>query len=165
MVKIDTRMKSSRDTLIRLIAVFKLLKAALLIATGVGVLKLIHKDIAGELDHWIAMLGLDPGSRFVSQAFERITSLSPAKIKELGLASFVYAALFLVEGTGLWLLKHWAEWLTVIITASLVPFEIYEMVRHATVIKTVVLAINVAIVVYLLLRIRGRSKEKAGESR
>jgi uncharacterized membrane protein (DUF2068 family) len=163
MVKIDTRMKSSRDTLIRVIAAFKLLKAVLLIATGVGVLKLLHKDIAGELDHWIAMLGLDPGSRYVSQGIQKVTSLSPAKIKELGLASFVYAALFLVEGTGLWLLKHWAEWLTVIITASLVPFEIYEIIHHATAMKIVVLAVNVAIVVYLLLRIRARSKE--GKSR
>jgi uncharacterized membrane protein (DUF2068 family) len=165
MVKIDTRMKSSRDTLIRLIAVFKLLKAALLIATGVGVLKLIHKDIAGELDHWIAMLGLDPGSRYVSQGIQKLTSLSPAKIKELGLASFVYAALFLTEGVGLWLLQHWAEWLTVIITSSLVPLEIYEIVRHTTAMKMVVLAINLAIVVYLLLRIRGRSRDARERSR
>ena len=156
-------MNSSRDRLIRLIGLLKLLKAALLIATGVGVLKLIHKDIGSELERWIAMLGLDPGSRYVSQGIQKVTSLSPAKIKELGLASFVYAALFLVEGTGLWLLKHWAEWLTVIITASLVPFEIYEIIHHATAMKIVVLAVNVAIVVYLLLRIRARSKE--GKSR
>lgn len=165
MVKIDTRMKSSRDTLIRLIAVFKLVKVVLLIATGVGILKLIHKDIAGELDHWIAMLGLDPGSRYVSQGIQKVTSLSPAKIKELGLASFLYAALFLTEGIGLWLLQHWAEWLTVIITGSLVPLEIYEIVRHTTAMKMLVLAINVAIVVYLLLRIRGRSLDARERSR
>ncbi|HEY6446268.1 MAG TPA: DUF2127 domain-containing protein [Acidobacteriaceae bacterium] len=158
-------MKSSRDTLIRLIAVFKLVKVVLLIATGVGILKLIHKDIAGELDHWIAMLGLDPGSRYVSQGIQKVTSLSPAKIKELGLASFLYAALFLTEGIGLWLLQHWAEWLTVIITGSLVPLEIYEIVRHTTAMKMLVLAINVAIVVYLLLRIRGRSLDARERSR
>jgi uncharacterized membrane protein (DUF2068 family) len=50
----------------------------------------------------------------------------------------------------------WAEWLTIIITSSLIPFEIYEICRHPTAIKVAVLLINVAIVAYLLYRIRGK---------
>jgi hypothetical protein len=38
--------------MIRLIAVFKLLKAVLFIAVGVSALKLLHQDAAGTLDHW-----------------------------------------------------------------------------------------------------------------
>jgi uncharacterized membrane protein (DUF2068 family) len=151
-------MKSSRNGLIRLVAVFKLLKAAALIVTGVGILKLMHMDVAAELDHWIAMLGLDPGSHYVNDAFQKITSLSPSKIKGLGVVSFVYAALFLTEGIGLWLVKRWAEWFTVIITSSLVPLEIYEICRHPTVGKIFVLVINVAIVGYLIYRIRSEGK-------
>jgi len=124
-----------------------------LIVTGIGILKLMHMDVARELDHWVAMLGLDPGSRYVSQAIQKATNLSPHRIRELGLVSFVYAGLFLTEGIGLWLLKRWAEWFTVIITSSLLPLEIYEIYRHPTAIKIVVLAINVAIVGYLLYRI------------
>lgn len=146
-------MKSSNSGLIRLVAVFKLLKAAVLIATGIGILKLLHGDIATRLDHWVAALRFDPGSHLVDHAIQKVTNLSPRKIKELGLVSFAYAALFLTEGTGLWLLKRWAEWLTVIITASLVPFEVYEIVRHPTAMKTLVLVLNIAIVAYLLYRI------------
>ena len=146
-------MNSSNSGLIRLIAVFKLAKAALLIAMGVGILKLMHMDVAGALDYWIARLGLDPGSRYVNEAFEKAIRLSPHRIKELGLVSFVYAGLFLTEGIGLWMLKRWAEWFTVIITSSLVPVEVWEIHRHPSAVKVVVLAINLAVVGYLVYRI------------
>ena len=51
-------------------------------------------------------------------------------------------------------MKPWAEWFTVIITASLLPLEVYEIHRHPTIPKVVVLVINIAVVGYLLLRIR-----------
>lgn len=147
-------MKSSDDGLIRLIAGFKLLKAALMIAVGVGALNLLHRDVAGVLEHWITMLGLDPGNQYIGRALERAAHLSPGKIKAFGIVSFIYAGLFLTEGIGLWLLQRWAEWFTTILTSSLVPFEVYEMVRHPTAIKAVVLIFNVAVVGYLLYRIR-----------
>jgi len=147
-------MKSSDSRLIRLIALFKLFKASLLIAVGVGALKLIHKDIATVLQHWVTMLGLDPGNQYVDRALEKAAKLSPNKIKGLGVVSFIYAGLFLTEGIGLWLVKRWAEWFTVIVTSSLVPVEVYEIHRHPTPIKILVLMINIAVVGYLLYRIR-----------
>jgi uncharacterized membrane protein (DUF2068 family) len=147
-------MKASDSRLIRLIALFKLLKAILLIAVGVGALKLLHRDVASVLEHWVAMLGLDPGNQYVGRALEKAANLSPNKIKDLGVVSFIYAGLFLTEGIGLWLVKRWAEWFTVIITGSLIPFEVYEIHRHPTPIKILVLIINIAVVGYLLYRIR-----------
>ena len=101
-------------------------------------------------------LGLDPGNRFVDAALGKASNLSPEQIKKLGLGSFMYAALFLAEGTGLWLLKRWGEWLTVIITGSLVPVEIYEIYRHPSVVKVAVLVVNVGVVGYLIHHIRGK---------
>lgn len=152
-------MKSSDDRLIRVIAVFKFVKAALLIALGIGAFKLLHKDIAGIFEHWIEALKLDPGERFLDLALAKASSVRPEQIKKIGLGSFVYAGLFLAEGTGLWLRKLWGEWLTVIITSSLVPVEIYEIHRHFSAMKVGVLLINLAIVVYLILRIRRRQSE------
>jgi len=139
--------------MIRVIAVFKLAKAAALIVTGVGILRLVHMDVAAELDRWISWLGLDTGSHFVNEAIEKVTNLSPHRIRELGLVSFVYAGLFLTEGLGLWFLKRWAEWFTVISTSSLVPLEVWEIHRHPSAVKVVVLAINLAVVGYLVYRI------------
>jgi uncharacterized membrane protein (DUF2068 family) len=147
-------MKPSDDSFLRLIAVFKFLKAASLIALSVGVFRLLHKDVGKEAEHWVNTLKLDPGNRFVDLVLARAAKVSPQQIKELGVGGLLYAALFLTEGTGLWLRKRWGEWLTVILTSTLVPLEIYEIHRHPSVSKVVVLTINVAIVGYLAWRIR-----------
>ncbi len=60
-------MKSADNRLIRLIAVFKLLKAALLIAVGMSALHLVHKDVASVAEHLVTMFGLDPGNRLRRQ--------------------------------------------------------------------------------------------------
>jgi len=147
-------MKSSDTAVIRLIALFKLVKAITLIAIGVGALKLLHRDMGSTLDHWIAVSGLDPGNRWVERGIEKASNLSHAKVKGLGIVSFIYAGLFLTEGIGLWLMKRWAEWFTIIITSSLIPVEIYEIHHHPTAVKIVVLIINIAVVIYLVYRIR-----------
>lgn len=152
-------MKATDNRVVRLIALFKLIKSALLIAVGFGALHLLHSDLMGIVEDWVARLGLDPGNHYVDEALQKVANLTPEKIKSFGFVSFIYAGLFLTEGIGLWLVKRWAEWFSVIITASLVPFEIYEISRHPSAIKSLVLLLNVAVVGYLLYRIR---KEQAG---
>ena len=147
-------MKSADDRLLRLIAIFKFFKAGLLIALGIGLFRVLHKDLADVLMRWTEALRIDPGSHFVNLALEKAARVSPARVKKLGLGSFLYAGLFLAEGTGLWLRKRWGEWLTVIITGSLVPVEIYEIYRHFSYVKVAVLTINVAVVVYLIYHMR-----------
>jgi uncharacterized membrane protein (DUF2068 family) len=128
----------------------------LLIALGIGLFKLLDKDVGDVFEHWCEALRLDPGSHFVNLALEKATRVNPAQVKKLGLGSFFYAGLFLAEGTGLWLRKRWGEWLTVIITSSLVPIELYEVYRHSSYVKLGVLALNVAIVIYLIYHIRSQ---------
>lgn len=152
-------MKSSNGRILRLIAVFKFLKSAALIALGVGAFKLLHKDLCDLTEHWMRALRLDPGSRYVELALAKVVNLRPDQIKKLGLVSFLYAGLFLAEGTGLWMQRRWGEWLTVIITSSLVPLEVYEIYRHPSALKIGVLVVNVAIVAYLIGRIRGQKAE------
>src|ERR1700722_6683897 len=143
-------MKSADNRLVRLIAVFKLLKAILLIAVGMSALHLLHKDVASVAEHWVKLLGLDPGNRYVDRALQKIGDLTPDKIKTLGIGSFIYAGLFLTEGIGLWLVKRWAEWFSVIITSSLVPVEVYQIYLHPSPIKMLVLILNIAVVAYLI---------------
>ena len=79
----------------------------------------------------------------------------------LGLAAFAYAGLFGVEGVGLWLGKRWAEFLTVIATGSFIPFETYEMVRKFNAVRITALVLNVAVVIYLIYRIRANHRHSA----
>jgi uncharacterized membrane protein (DUF2068 family) len=147
-------MKSADNMLIRLIALFKLLKAVLLIAVGMSALHLVHRDVAGVAEHLVTMFGLDPGNHYVGKALQKVADLTPNKIKGLGVVSFIYAGLFLTEGIGLWMVKRWGEWFSVIITTSLIPVEVYEIYRHPSAIKCLVLIINIAVVGYLIYRIR-----------
>lgn len=147
-------MKYSDPRLVRLIALVKLLKAVFLIAVGVGAIKLLHADVTNALEHWAAKLPLGPGSRYLGRVLLGAATLTPNKLKDLEVGSFVYAGLFLTEGIGLWLVKRWAEWFTVIITSSLVPVEVYEIYRHPTAIRVLVLIINIAVVGFLLYRLR-----------
>jgi len=147
-------MASHNTRLIRLIGLFKLFKAILLIAVGVGAFKLIHSDVTDIAWRIVTRLGLDPGGRYVGKLLLGAANLTPDKIRDVGVGSFVYAALFLTEGIGLSMAKRWAEWFSVIITSSLVPFEVYEIYRHPTALKVVALLVNIAVVAYLIYRIR-----------
>jgi uncharacterized membrane protein (DUF2068 family) len=56
-------------------------------------------------------------------------------------------------------MKPWAEWFTAIITGSLVPLEIFEIQRHPTISKVIILLLNIAVVGYLFVRIRKERSE------
>jgi uncharacterized membrane protein (DUF2068 family) len=137
-----------------LIALFKLLKGILLIAAGIGALKLLHKDVFETVSHWVDVLRVDPDNRFIHGLISRVLSISPKQLQAASVGTFVYAALLLTEGTGLLLRKRWAEYFTIITTAALIPLEVYEIARRVTAAKTAVLMINAAIVVYLIARVR-----------
>lgn len=153
-------MKTRDNALLRLIAIFKLVKAITLVAVGFGALHLIHyNNAADSMTQLLARIGLNPGGRYLDHALAKIANLPPRDFRDVGIGSFVYAALFLTEGIGLWLMKRWAEWFTAILTASLVPLEILEIHRHLTIVKVIVLFINVAVVAYLVVRIHKEHSE------
>ena len=144
------------STAIVLIGVFKLVKGLLLLVAAVGALKLLHKDIADVVTHWVEALQIDPESRFIQGILEKLFSTTSKQLKELSAGLFIYAALFLTEGVGLLLRKRWAEYLTVITTSALIPLEIYELAKHFSAVKVAILAVNVMIVWYLIYKIRER---------
>ncbi len=148
--------KQSSDIWIVLIGIFKLMKGIGLLILGVGLLKLLHRDMAAVATHWIEVFRLDPDNRYIHSALTRVFRVTPRQLKELSAGTFIYAAVFLTEGTGLVLRKHWAEYLTVISTAMFIPIEAYEIHRRFTWIRVAVLILNVAIAWYLAVRIKRR---------
>jgi uncharacterized membrane protein (DUF2068 family) len=153
--------KQSSSFILILIGLFKLVKALLLIAVGIGSIKFLHKDLGGTVMHWIQVLRVDPDNRFIHGILLRIFRVTPKQLKELSVGTFLYAGVFLTEGMGLLLRKHWAEYFTIISTGLFIPLEIYELERHFTVLKLAVTAINVLIVWYLVARVRSRSKRSS----
>ncbi len=106
------------------------------------------------LGDWIRAIEIDPHGKYVSEALAKVTSLHAYQYIEFGVGSLAYAAVFLTEGIGLMLKKPWAEIMTVIVTVSFIPLEIYELVEDPTLAKVAVLLVNVAVLPYLLWRLR-----------
>jgi uncharacterized membrane protein (DUF2068 family) len=140
------------------IGIFKLVKGLLLVATGLGALSLLHKDLFDTIGRWVTVLRVDPDNHYIHAAIGKLLNVTPKQLREIGAGTFFYAALLLTEGIGLLLRKHWAEYFTVITTAGLIPLEIYELVKHFTAVKVAVLVVNVAIVVYLVMRLRSERR-------
>jgi uncharacterized membrane protein (DUF2068 family) len=138
------------------IAGFKLVKGALLIAAAVGFLSLLHKDVTEVAEHWVDVLRIDPDNQHIQNLLEKLLSVDDRKLKEIGVGTFCYAAVFLTEGTGLLLRKRWAEYFTTIVTASFLPLEVYELFHRASVERALLIVVNGAIVVYFIKRLRRR---------
>ena len=148
----STRRQSSATLLA--IAIFKLCKGVLLLAVGIGALKLLHRDVGEVVSHWVSILRVDPDNRFIHRLLIRALSVTPKQLEAASVGTFVYSGVLLTEGLGLLLRKRWAEYFTIISTAGLIPLEVYEVNRHLTAARIVVLLINVAIVIYLVARVR-----------
>ncbi|HTC61263.1 MAG TPA: DUF2127 domain-containing protein [Candidatus Saccharimonadales bacterium] len=138
---------------VRLIAAFKLFKGLVLLAVGIGALKLLHKDLALEVEHWADLFRVDPNNRYLHRLLAKVLTLDPRKLRELSVGTFFYAAMDLTEGTGLFLGKRWAEYFTIITTSSFIPLEIYEVARHMSAASAIVLLLNIAVVIYLILEL------------
>ncbi len=150
----DTTTHHKHNKSLLVIAIFKFVKGCLLLALAIGLLRLLHHDVAHTLTRIANALRVDPNNRYLVDLLARAQLISD---KNIGVASgltFVYSGLFFVEGFGLYLEKVWAEYLTVIITSAFIPLELYEIGRHPNFWKIATLLINLAIVAYLIWIIR-----------
>jgi uncharacterized membrane protein (DUF2068 family) len=102
----------------------------------------------------------NPENHFVTLVMEKVAMIDPHRMREISAAIFVVAALDIVEGTGLVLDQAWAEFVTLILTASFLPWEIFEILRHQTWIRIGLTMINLAVVIYLLYYVQARMRER-----
>jgi uncharacterized membrane protein (DUF2068 family) len=146
--------KPSHGRGLRLIAAFKLLKGFALLAVGIGAHKLLHKDVAALIEHWVGVFQVDPHNHFIHKLLEKLSILDDRRLRELSVGTFIYSGIFFTEGVGLALRKRWAEYFTIITTSSLLPIEVYELIRHASIGKGFALLINLVVVAYLVRELR-----------
>jgi len=135
---------------LRLIAAYKAIKALALLVAAIAAFGLIGDGNLETLFAWVMQLPIHHGHDLLVGTIDKLFGLGPRKFLAIGVVLCIYAAVFLVEGWGLWRERRWAEYLTVIVTASLLPFEIWEVVRHYSWLKLATLGANGVIVVYLV---------------
>ena len=142
------------------IGVFKLLQTAAWLLLGIGALRLLHKDLLDVAERWILALRFNPEGHFVSLLLGKLALIDPHRLKQISAAIFGMALLDAIEGMGLVLEKTWAEFVTLILTASFLPWELIGMYQHPTRIRVGLAIINLAVVFYLLWFVKMRMRER-----
>jgi len=137
---------------LKAIIAFKALYGVLLLLIGMGVFALVDKDLADLASQAADTLGVDPDNRYLVLAVEWLTGISARQLAAVGFGTVAYAGLLLTMAWGLHLRQVWAEWLTILATGLFIPVEVYEALRSRRLVYGAVLAINVAIVWYLVRR-------------
>jgi uncharacterized membrane protein (DUF2068 family) len=142
------------DFVLRLIAVYKLSKTIVFIAIGIGLFHLLHHNVEEMLRRFVLEpMHFDPDSRLVKWSVDSAAQLTDHKIRLFGYGAFIAAAFFATEGIGLFFRAHWAEYLVLVSTGSLLPLEAWEMWVHIEWWKAAVLVANIAILIYLVHRL------------
>ena len=136
------------------IAVFKFIKGAVFLALAFGALSFLHKDVAAHVELWLDQMRIDPDNEFIGAFLSKLQLVHTKELKEVSALGAGYAGLFLTEGTGLLFRKRWAEWLTILATSSLMPIELYELVKQFTAVRLLALLMNAAVVLYLICLVR-----------
>jgi len=134
---------------VRIVAVIEAAKGALVLAAGLGLFALVHRDVQTIAEHVVEHFHLNPASRTPRIFLDLAAKLDDAKLQLLALGASGYALVRFVEAYGLWRTRRWAEWFAVAAGGIYIPIEVYELWRRVTWIRFGLLAINVAIVAYL----------------
>ena len=152
----DTGDTARRIDGLRLIGLLKIGKALLLLATTYGLYRLLNPQLVEHLQDWLVTLTDRFERRLLQRALDWLSSLGNARIGGILVVTGLYTSVLLTEGIGLWLRKIWAEWLTVTVTASLIPFELWQLAfgRHNLFAVLGATALNVVIVGYLARQLR-----------
>lgn len=151
------RLGGEHDAFIKVIIVERIIKAAVLIALAIS---LLVAGRTGLLTGWAVyaqdQLNLTAGHNFIVNLLLRVVlyigNFSHTTLLAIG--AIVYALLEGTEGVGLAMRRRWAEYLTVIATGLLIPYEAYEVIHRLTLFKVGALLLNVAVVGYLAYRKR-----------
>jgi uncharacterized membrane protein (DUF2068 family) len=157
----DLRRERRELRVLRAVAAYKIGKAAVMLVIGSLVMGLVHHNVAETVAHWTRRLNLDPSHLIVRRALSHLAHVNDAKLRWTGITAFAYMVLYLVEGVGLWKDRRWAEWLTVVAGLLLVPFEVYELIKHPRGTLALVLIGNLLIVAFMYHRVREKTAAHA----
>jgi len=132
------------------IAIYKFVKAALSVLSAVAAWRLMNPRVEAAMHTWAQSLPVGFSEHILREALAQISGIPAFRWRQLGLVSLAYASIFTLEGVGLWRERRWAEYLTIVTSSLLLPFEFIAVMHRATLIRTGVLIANAAIVAYLV---------------
>jgi uncharacterized membrane protein (DUF2068 family) len=148
----------ARFGMLRTIAIYKLVKVVILLLAVYGEVRLHDATLTAKILSWASARPLGLEREIVTRGLSWFSGLSETRVHALRLLTLTYAAVFAVEGVGLWMQRRWAEWLTVVITASLIPLEFWELIQRPSLGAAGVIVANMLIVGYLYWHVSTRQQ-------
>jgi uncharacterized membrane protein (DUF2068 family) len=148
----------ARFGLLRAIALYKLVKVVILLLAAYGEIRLHDATLSAKILSWASQRPEGLERDLVTRGLAWLSGLSGSEVHNLRLLTLTYAAVFAIEGVGLWMQKRWAEWMTVVITASLIPFEVWELVHRPSIGAVLLIVANMLIVGYLYWHVSTRQR-------
>src|SRR5262245_18376351 len=134
---------------LHVVASFEAAKGGIVLAAGLGLFSLVHRDVQALAERIVEHFRLNPASRYPRILLDAAGRLTDERLVLLAIGAVAYAAVRFVEAYGLWRQRRWAEWFAVGAVGLYIPIELYELVRRLTWVRVSLLAVNVAIVAYL----------------
>ena len=95
---------------------------------------------------------------------DKASFLDDHMLRRIGALAFIYSGVCVAEGIGLYLEKAWGEYLTLVITASFLPWEIFEIIHRITWVRVSLLVVNLAVFIYLFKLVAGRRRRPVIQS-
>jgi uncharacterized membrane protein (DUF2068 family) len=151
---------SHPSRILRSVAVIEAAKGVVVLLVAVGLLSLVHRDAQSVARKLVELSHLDPASRYAHAFVRAASTLNDGRLWLLAGCAGAYAVVRFVEAYGLWGARRWAEWLAALSGAIYVPIEIYELRHGITSVKVTALAINLAIVLYMVRELSRRSNPR-----
>jgi len=145
---------------IRAIAIFEAAKGGLVLAAGLGLLSLLHRDVAALAERLVLLGHLNPASKYPRIFIDAAAGVTDARLWMLAGGAAIYAVVRLVEAYGLWKGRAWAEWLALVGGGLYVPVEIYHLWHGLTWLKVGVLVANLGVVAYMAYALRNRAAQE-----
>jgi len=132
------------------IIVIKLVKGLLFVSLALAAYTLADNDLPAEFRHLLHWMRVNPERKFFADLAVQIGNITEANVLWVASGTLVYSLFSLVEGVGLIFRASWAGWLAIGESVFFIPIEVYELVKKPSLPVTVILAINIFIVWYLL---------------
>jgi uncharacterized membrane protein (DUF2068 family) len=150
----------ARDSGLYLIGIFKLAKAIFFLGVSLGALHFIHHDLGDTVDRIFRELHFDPESHVVDFITDKVALITHHKLRLISVGSVLYAGLCCTEAYGLLRRRTWAEFVTLWLSASFLPWESYEIVRHPNLWHVTIIVVNLAVVAYLVWMLQRKKRRQ-----